>query len=320
MTCLTCNLVSSAQDAMQSVAKRELTWMEKYARPRFPIEPLYREIYGNQKVSPAEHIRNLSDYLRIADLIVPEAGSALARPVVRHPDLQPNNIFLSDSCDIVGLIDWQHCSVRPLFLQAGPPKHFQNYGDDDSENFIMPRPPENFAELGEQEQEAAKELFRRRQLHYYYFAATAKYNEEHFDACMDDDIVSKQKLFQHAGNPWEGDNVTLKADLIRATKNWRDLTRTSERKDPDCPLGYSPAEVEECLRMESEQREADDDMETLRRCLGINVEGWVPVEHYEDAKALNANFKAQAVDGAETEDLKALIRETWAFDDHGEDE
>lgn len=55
---------------------------------------------------------------------------SLLRPTLRHPDLQPPNIFVSDDFKTVGLIDWQHGSILPLFLQAGVPKYWQNTSDE----------------------------------------------------------------------------------------------------------------------------------------------------------------------------------------------
>lgn len=281
------------------------------------MEPLYRELYSYKKVDPADHIRNLCDYLEVAQFLSPPTESSFNRPIIRHPDLQPNNIFVSDSFDIVSLIDWQHCSVLPLFLQAGPPKYFQNYGDHDSENFVKPQLPANLDRLNEKEKEAAKEVFRRRQLHYYYFAATAKFNQDHFDACTDNKVVLKQKLFQHAGDPWEGDSVTLKADLIRASQCWKELI---SGVDTLCPLTYSTTEVDECLGLKAEQELADEDMEKSRNSLGISVDGWVPTERYDVAKEQSENFKAETIALAESDDAVEQIRKHWPFDDHNENE
>lgn len=305
---------------MQAVANRELLWMRQFARPRFPFEPLYRDIYNYCKVSPAEHINNLSNYLRIIEFLVPKAESILSRPTLRHPDLQPNNIFVSDSLSIVGLIDWQHCSILPLFLQAGPPKYFQNYGDEESERLVKPQLPGNMQQMSEEEQAVLKDLHRRRQLHYYYFAATARLNRDHFEACTYEHGVLRQKLFQRASNPWEGDNVTLKADLIRAIQHWPDLTVSKDGNIPRCPLSYPNAEVEECLKFDAEQREADEDMKKSRSCLGVTADGWVPTEGYDHAKELSERFKAEAIELAESDFVRAQIRKHWPFDDHNEDE
>jgi hypothetical protein len=149
--------------------------------------------------------------------------SFLGQPVIRHPDLNPNNIFVTESFDIVGLIDWQHCSILPLFLQSGIPAYFQNYGDDNSESIVKPDLPENFNYLYEQEQAIALEDLRKRQMHYYYLAATVKHNSIHFYAIWEDFSMFKQRLFDHASSPWEGDNATLKADLIETSKAWSEI-------------------------------------------------------------------------------------------------
>ncbi|GAQ10811.1 hypothetical protein ALT_8132 [Aspergillus lentulus] len=212
---------------------------------------------------------------KVARPFSPEKECFLSRPILRHADLQPNNILVSVPFEVVSLIDWQHCSILPLFLQAGPPKYFQNYGDAVSEDLIKPQLPSDFDQLGENEQEAARIDFQQRQLHYYYFAATAKFNDDHFSACTVDEVVLKPQLFQHAGDPWEGDSVTLKADLIRVVQNWERLYASTVSV---CPLHYSPEEIDECLRLEEEQRLADDDMEKSRNCLGVSGDGGVPTE------------------------------------------
>lgn len=260
--------------------------MTQCARPRFSFGALYREIYDHCRVPPTDHIKALSDYVLIAEYLVPKQETNLNRPIIRHPDLQPNNLFVSDSMDMLGVIDWQHCSIQPLFLlQAGPPKYFHNDGDAESERVVERRLPENFAQLGAQEQDAAKELHRRRQLHFFYIGLTAKLNEDHFDACSLAHVVLRQQPYQHAGTPWEGDNATLKSDLIRATHQWSELTSTEAGAGAGqaCPLTYSAAEVDRCLALNAKQNEADASIHDARRRLGINTEGWVSVEGYAGA-------------------------------------
>ncbi|GIJ83906.1 phosphotransferase enzyme [Aspergillus pseudoviridinutans] len=307
----------SIERGPQSVAKRELEWLSHFGRARFPFERLYRELYAYQKVHPDSHVRNLRDYLQIARHLSPEKKSFLNRPMLRYPDLQPNNILVSDSFEVVPLIDWQHCSILPLLLQAGPPNYFQNYGDAVSENLIKPRLPSDFDRLGKNEQEAARMIFQRRQLHYYYFAATSRFNDDHFSAYIEDEVVPKQQLFQHAGDPWEGDSVTLRADLIRATQTWQMLCGST---DVVCPLHYFPEEIDGCLRLEEEQRSADDDMEKSRNCLGVSSDGWVPTERYSEAKRMSEKFREDAILLADSKEVAAQIQRHWPFDDYDEDE
>jgi hypothetical protein len=103
-------------------------------------------------------------YLRIAPDLVPKHDDDLTRPSIRHPDLQPNNVFVSQDLEITGLIDWQHYAVLPLFLQAGIPSSLQNYGDAVSESLEDPRLPADFDEQDEAEQLKQVLVLRKRQL------------------------------------------------------------------------------------------------------------------------------------------------------------
>ncbi|RMD44046.1 hypothetical protein DV735_g1155, partial [Chaetothyriales sp. CBS 134920] len=245
---------------------------------------------------PANHLDSLNRYLRIAPYLVPD--DTLSRPVMRHPDLQPNNVFVSDDgrLEITGLIDWQ------------------NY---------------NFDQLEEREQYGQVELLRKRQLHYYYIKATAELNLTHYNALAHDFSILRRKLYHHASDPWEGDNVTLKADLIQLTQNWAKIASSpscgsSGSMDadnaPPCPITFSEPEVKQCLQLYSAQVEADEQFTECRDAIGVGPEGWVPPDQYEDAKQREDKLKADALGSAESEDERAKLIEHWIFDDFNEEE
>ncbi|KAI4182651.1 MAG: hypothetical protein LQ346_006539 [Caloplaca aetnensis] len=308
-----------ARDVLRAVGEKELAWMLQYARPRFPSAPLYREVYGLKKVSPTEHIRSLFEYLQISDFLCPKEPR-MNRPVLRHPDLQPNNIFVSDSMDILSIIDWQHCAVLPLFLQAFISGDFKNFNDVEPQRLVNPQLPTDYSQLDPRQQYEARELYRRRQLHCFYLGYTSQLNEDHFDAMQLDHVVTRQRLFHNAGAPWEGDNVTLKADLIRATQVWQGLVQTEDGHFPECPLAYSKDEIERYLQLESQQREADTQFELACRDLGIGTDGWVPSEDYGEAQRMNREFKADALTVAETDIEREELQNHWPWDDHDEDD
>lgn len=311
----------SVEEILKAGAERELLWTRQHARLRYPFEPLYREIYNFQKVSPVEHITNLRNFLTITKYLAPKHGSYLNRRTLRHPDLQPNNIIISDSFDIKGLIDWQHCSILPLFLQAKPPKYFQNYGDEESENLIEPRLPQGFETFDSDEKAMAHELYRRRHTHFHYISATEKLNEDHFNACQHPEVVLKQKLFEHATNPWEGDSVTLKADLIRATQRWPELLCESDNNASlhPCPLSYEQEEIDKCFEIKREQDISDRDMENSRLGIGVGEDGWVEPQMYEIASEKAELFKEEVLRVAEPEE-REMIERHWPFADRDEDE
>lgn len=293
-----------------------MTWLQKFGERRFPREPLYREFYGRQKVDPQVQMDNLADYLKVAPHIVPE-GEELNQPTIRHPDLSPNNLFVSESGDITGVIDWQHSTILPMFLQAKIPKHFQNYGDDDSENFRPPKLPEHFDTMTESEKEKEMELYRRRQLHYFYLGFTNRNNKPHFHAMGTYDLVVRNRLYDAAGRPWEGDNTSLKAELVHASNYWPNIA-TSEMKGAGFPVKYSEAEVTECLDIDVKQKNAAAQMQRLRDFIGVNIDGWVPNEMYDEARVKERYIKQQMLEAAETEDEKRELEENWPFQDHEE--
>ncbi|KAF2492391.1 phosphotransferase family protein [Lophium mytilinum] len=306
----------NSEDLLKAVGQRELMWLQKFGEKRFPNEPAYREFYNHQKVDPKVQIASLLDYLKLTPHAIPERDE-LNQPTIRHPDLSPTNIFISKSGDITGIIDWQHTTILPLFLAAKIPKHFQNYGDDDSENFQPPKLPEDLDSLAEIEKDRQAELYRRRQLHYFYLGFTSRNNTAHFDAMGTYDLVVRNRLYDTASRPWEGDNTSLKAEIIQASTRWPGIA-TSAMKTAEFPVKYSEAEVAECLDVDAKQKKMDEQMQILRDFFCVNIDGWVPTGLYDEAREKERCIKLQMLEDAETEDERREIRENWPFQDHEE--
>ena len=301
--------------------------MEQFGCPRFPFDRHRREFLDYQKSSADEHIKHLEMYLKISPHLVPRTPSLL-QPTIRHPDLQPHNIFVSDEFKVVGLIDWQHCSVLPLFLQIGVPKYWQNTSD---EPVIIAKPtlPTNFEQLDEVEKIQVMREYRQRQLHLLYLGGTTRFNPKHMDAYLIKGLVFKRRIFEHASAPWEGDNITLKADLILATENWKGLTAPKESEgdqsdesmvEPACPISFNKEEADECLRVDLFLKGVDSDMAGVRNNIGIGSDGWVPNEDYDAAVERNKYIRQQVIDQAEDNEARDLSLRHYPFDDHNEDE
>ncbi|UPX16688.1 uncharacterized protein EKO05_0007076 [Ascochyta rabiei] len=304
------------KDLLEAVGHRELAWLQKFGKQRFPREPLYREFYDHQEVDPQVQVDSLRDYLKVAAHIVPE-DPELCQPTIRHLDLSPSNILVSESGDITGVIDWQHSTILPIFLQAKIPKHFQNYGDNDSESFRRPELPTNFDLLEQSEKANELELYRRRQLHYFYLGYTSTNNKPHFHAMGKHDLIVRSRLYDTAGRPWEGDNASLKAELVQMSTYWPDIA-ISAMKEAKFPVKYPDADVADCLNIDAKQKIADAQMQRLRDFIGVNIDGWVPKESYEEAREKERYTKQQMLEAAETEEERKELDEYWPFQDHEE--
>ncbi|RMD43642.1 hypothetical protein DV735_g1434, partial [Chaetothyriales sp. CBS 134920] len=307
---------------MEAVARKELAWLRQFGRARFPFHRHHREFLDYKKSSPDEHIKHLEMYLQVSSHLVPKAQPALLRPTIRHPDLQPHNIFVSDDLSIVGLIDWQHSSVLPLFLQAGVPKYWQNPSD---EPVVIEKPslPPNYETLDKAEQARAMDIYRQKQSHLMYLGYTSKFNSSHMDAYLIEGLPFKRRIFEHARAPWEGENIPLQTDLILTMQNWQGLTGSPgghEQVPIACPISFPQAEADECLRQDLLLKEVDAEMENVRETIGIASDGWVPTNEYDGAVKKNEFIRQQVIDRAEDEvDRQASLRH-YPFDDHDEDE
>ncbi|PYH41312.1 phosphotransferase family protein [Aspergillus saccharolyticus JOP 1030-1] len=273
---------TSPVEALTAGARKEIAYLEEYGQPVQSSK--HRSPHQPYKQSPREYINSLADYLRIAPYLVP-SDTSLTRHTIRHPDLQPSNIFVDDDLEITALIDWQYTNIRPLFLQCGVPTNLQS-ADGDSPNLLQePSLPERLDMLSEAEKSRERELFRSRWLHYCYLNSTAKLNRPHQAALTGDLGVLRQKLCNQAAVPWDGDNVTLKADLIQLTMNWERLARSEDSDDSTCPITYDKDEANKCLELSSAQMEFNEQDQWSRHALGVGSEGWVPAERYEYVKA-----------------------------------
>ena len=280
-------------------------------------------MYDYQKQSHFEHMELLEKYLQIAPHLIPTGNSALVTPTIRHIDLKPKNIFVSDSLEITGVVDWQYCNVLPLFLQYAIPKHLiiQSYDDQlsVSEWSQAPQFPDgDLDELSEGELLGQFESFRRRQLQYFYTTATAKLNPTHYDAltrCVSTD-ASKE-----ASYPWMGDSVDLKLSLIELVKNWSRIadlaSSTTDSARLTCPIAFSEDEVNDCLKRHNEQGIMDWYMRRYEKSIGVD-EGIVSPGQYDKVKQREQKLKAKILKDAdpdEYDEYKKLISEYWIFDD-----
>jgi hypothetical protein len=166
-----------------------------------------------------------------------------------------------------------------------------------------PSLPENFDELEETERTTAKEVYRRRLVHYHYVTNTEKYNKPHYDTLMDPMCVLRSHLFHHASNPWEGETLELKAALMRATERWGTFTGG----DSPCPVMFDAKDARKTTELDEVQRKADKAFEVWQNMLGLGPEGWVPTQDYKEAVALCKQMKEEALTEAPSEEERAEI-------------
>ncbi|KAF2437966.1 kinase-like protein [Karstenula rhodostoma CBS 690.94] len=306
---------------LQAPAEKELAWLSAYGRPRFPFERAYRETFNYEKQNPEEHANSLREYIRLAPHLVP-TSSKLNLPVLRHPDLQPNNIFIDDDLSITGLIDWQHAVVLPTFLAAGIPNVFQNYDDEESMSFTPPQLPADLESMDEDDRATAQEQFRRRHVHFYYMGFTQRMNETHWHALEQEPSLLKRRTFHDAGAPWEGLNTPLQMDIVRLSQNWSNIVSArSDGTAPTFPISITEKEAQRRATQDESLRETDSEMERILGLLGVASDGWTPSESFDSAREQAKLFKEEGLAAVSDDPWLAEMSERhWPFDDCDEEE
>lgn len=303
---------------MEAGARKEAAYLKRFGQPLHPFQRI-RELVNYQEQSHSTHLENLERYLRVASDLVPPNADNATRPSIRHPDLQQNIIFVSKSPEITGLIDRQHCTILPLFLQAGITGTLQNYGDEVSESLEEPQLPSDFDEQNETEQLRQVLLLRKRHLHYTYVKETLRLCPAHGEVLTDSLSILRRKLFRHASEPWEGDNVSLIADLVELTRQWSRLVPSStSTTHSQRPIEFSDKEAVESLNLARAMDAAESQFHDCLELVGVGNEGWVPVEQYADARRRERQLKEDTLMEAESEEERKQICDHWIFDDFDE--
>ncbi|KAF7290352.1 APH domain-containing protein [Mycena chlorophos] len=308
----------SAEEVLAVAAHKEIAYLRQFGQPLLPWRRERRPSYKYQLQSPLDHVENLERYLGITSSLVPQ-DPALSRFYIRHPDLHPNNIFVSWSpgsdCKIVSLFDWQHTSILPMFLLAGIPQRLQNHADAVSQSMTLPSRPENLDQMGEARRDGEEYRYRLRLVHYHYVVSTMECNPLHYAAFTDRLFALRGRLFLHAGGPWEGESFDLEAALIQATNKWEDLTGAVV----PCPIKFDTKDLDEMAELDKEMSETTRGFELLQAMRGIGEEGWVPVKDYEDTVAFLKQFKEESLAGAESVEEREEIMDQWPWNDMDEE-
>jgi hypothetical protein len=307
---------TSPADYLHSVAQREIEWTWEYGLPREPIFPHNAMGLGIQQ--PEEYIELLESYQRLAPHLLPKDPTRPAnQPTLRHPDSSPGSIFICPDGRVSCLIDWQHAIVEPRLLAAGYRGVFVNPDDTWPVYDELPELPDGLADLPLEEQDAARDLHRRRLAFYLYTTATQALNPTHHYDLGDPILPGRQMLVDWAGRPWAGDLVGLQSVLVRAVQFW-DLV--PDVKGIACPVVFRPADLAVFAEVEAEALNASCVLGGWYHRIGMREKGWVSNEGFEEASRRFDEVRKEELDPCEEDsDLFEYFMDGWPFFDR-EDE
>ncbi|EFQ99303.1 serine/threonine protein kinase [Nannizzia gypsea CBS 118893] len=304
---------------LQSIGQRELEWTQKYGNPMMNDFP-HNSLEGiPREISHTVYIDLLRKYLLLAPYILPQDPTdPMNKPTLRHPDLNPSNIFVSEEGEITCIIDWQYTTVLPLLLMAGNPPMFDNPDSEPPKDLKQPSLPPDYDTLSAEEKEYADELHRRRMLFWLYMVFNGRDNKPHLAALRYPLLMQRQHLADRAGRPWSGDFITLKGAILRIVFNWG-IILGNRAGTIKCPVQFSKKEEEEFYAIEEQWFQFNILTEHLRSRLdNLSEDGWVRNGSYNKVVAMNKEFKEEWLARGEDDDDQFLVEKGWPFQDHEE--
>ena len=227
-------------------------------------------------------------------------------------------MFVTESCEVSCIIDWQHCSILPLLLAAGNPPLFRNPDSEPPNGLAKPSLPEDYDSLSPEEKSQANELHRRRMLFYLYMVFNGKDNKPHLQALRYPLLAMRQHAVERADRQWSGNVITLKGALIRLCENWEQLI-ADRQQQVECPISFDNKDVEEFLVVEDHWFKATILLQHWRSFLDdLGQDGWVRHEFYEQVVQTNKELKQEWLSQAEDEEDYVSVDQFWPFQDHEE--
>ena len=313
---------TNPQHVLRSFADKELAWIHAHGRPRYPSDREYIESFGYKKQDPEEHASSLEDYLRLVPYLVP-ADPTSYTPTLRHPDLTPNNILITDNLIVTGFIDWQHAMVLPAWLTAGIPPAFKNHADEGSRGLQIPKLSDDLQSMDKTARARAEEQYRRRHIHFWYLALTQKLNEQHWRAYMGHDgAFITRIMFLQAGMIWQGNNAHLQIDLLQVVRNWSVFASLSaDGSIPTCPVVIEEQEMQRREDLRISLKEGDVFRKNMSEMMGVLPNGSVSHENFYVAKERESMIREGVRTKLKDDPLEAeRVLLAWPFHDFDEDE
>ncbi|KAF4230875.1 hypothetical protein CNMCM8980_005656 [Aspergillus fumigatiaffinis] len=267
---------SSIVDYALAIGKNEIQWAEEHARPRMNFQRSVEE-----PETPADYISMLQRYNKLVRFLVPPSLCSEQTITVSHPDLHLDNIFVDPQTNhITSIIDWQHVSASPIFLQGPFPQ---------------------MLELSQNAQAECQVI--EKQLLEFYFERLKNVDPFRWRMLSEPLHSIKAEIISLVPCCWDREDLfSLRNAMITALAHWNEISgggikRPIEFTDKELEQHQNEMELVEGVSMILHQLQEDG---------LISLGGMVSPERYEDARKWNNYFKQEFINLAEDEKQREL--------------
>jgi hypothetical protein len=249
-------------------------------------------------------------------LIEPLMAGDRTESIIRHPGLNLHHIYVCPSTKkIIGIYDWQETEAQPMVLQEDFLTLANNRGHTPKSPFNYPEEPD-YDEVPAQHKRSARATFVAARAYHLYFTAVALYNPIHFSLISHLYPRLKGGLVEYAATPWDGTQgnvIGLQASILKIAEEWNSMV------GGPCPIQFENGEQERWKKEVDEWRELLNLFTYLREyLLGIESDGEVPHELYEEAKKENERFRRELIFMCEPEERRKAWQD-WPYKDDSDE-
>ena len=299
------------EDYLLSRAHRELECLKRFST--FPRPQGF--FYGPGQYLPTAKLKEetLHDYIKVIPFLSPE-DTELSKPVLWHPDLHTDNIFVNPDrpTEILSIIDWQAVNLSPLFLQVSHPAIVE---------FDGPIPvglgsinlPSNYDNLSPEEQLEARKLRAAQSLYKLYDIELIQQSPNTSRALQFKDSLAGQ-ITGLAGSLFSDGEVAVQGMLIKLEEEWSTYIGPSV----SCPLSFTAQHKEQQRDDEAKWVSGVELMEEFLNKVGVcqGWDGWVNHNNYEYFKCRLEECQEQFLDAhSATDEERSQWESVWPFRD-----
>lgn len=245
-----------------------------------------------------EHITLLRSTDKVLDELIKHPRlQEIATPTFLHPDLHMRNIFVdpTDPTKLTSIMNWQNSGIEPAFRYA-----------DEVPDCATPRRitnPEDAEEARLTAQDLCSQMFDGSVKALTPRLASAR--------SIDPDLL---QLFRYSHRSWRDGVAALTEELIAISARWEELGLVGR-----CP--YTPPAGADLAKHKKRLFLFETSLmlrNQLAELLGVQADGWVPTELWEEKKlAHKAAFEQLVCDAENDKDSDITVDElkaVWPFD------
>jgi hypothetical protein len=302
---------ASIEDYVSARANRELACLQTFSEFPRP-QGLF---YGPGQYQPTAQRKQeaLQNVLKVAEFLSPN-DKEISKPVLWHPDLHGDNIFVNPDqpTQILSIIDWQAVNLSPLFLQARHPALIEFEGPI-PEGLQRIRLPDNFDDLSPEEQLDAKKLRAAQSLYKLYDIQMMQKCPEIAAALKFKNSLAGQ-ITGLSGSLFSDGEPIVQGMLIRLQEEWATRVGSSI----PCPLSFTE---EDKKQQEVDEAKWASSVELMEEFLGQvgayrGWDGWVNHNNYEHFRMQLEKCREEFLNShSTTSEERSQWESVWPFTD-----